>query len=504
MNGRARHRLARWAAGETRAVAAGAPGPRQAVGRRLAGLLALLALLLPACARKTTAAAEQDTLRRLPPDALVYAELNVRGVFSAVPTQRALLQALVPNACLALVDTTWTASLAWWDGPAGELAIGLTGPTLDTVRECLERGLELSPQAPPPEAAALGAVALYGRARPPARVTSVFPDEPSPEELEALVTGVAPPTVADPAEERDEEPAGVVLLVLGPRTQLLVSPSLAPRMTALRAGGPTLAETPLLASFGRLPEGQFVAAANLPPGLRGRVGTLLREAGLERAVPEPTAAGLSVTLQRARLELRARLETADGEQARRLVEALEALRRSTRALVDGLASQPTAPAGLAAATRLLDGLRLGLDGNAVTVATGVEDAVASLAMLGVVGGQTYLTYLDQARDVQDEVALRQAEQAAAADERLRDSGARDEAYRALEQLRALQLDQEAETFRRRRLQGQLRQLAERLREAGGDVAAVDTLRLELLLLTDALTSPPEDPAPPPSDSPLDF
>lgn len=408
----ARPFLARRTAGEACDAGRGTPAARPAVGRRLAGLLALLALLLPACARKATAAAEQDTLRRLPPEALVYAELNVRGVFSAVPTQRTLLQGLVPNACVELVDTTWTASLAWWDGPPGELAIGLTGPTLDTVRECLERGLELPPQTPPPEAASLGAVALYGRARPPAQTAAVFPDEPSPEELEALVTGVVPPTIADPAEERDEEPAGMMLLALGPRTQLLVSPSLVPKMTALRAGGTTLAETPLLASFGRLPEGQFVAAANLPPELRGRVGKLLREAGLEREVPEPTAAGLSVTLQRARLELWARLETADGEQARRLVEALEALRRSTRALVDGLASQPAAPAGLAAATRLLDGLRLGLDGNAVTVATGVDDAVASLAMLGVVGAQTYLTYLGRAEETSAELHRRRLEQEA--------------------------------------------------------------------------------------------
>ena len=413
MSGDARHRPARRAAGEAGAPARGAPAARHADGRCVAGLLALFALLLPACARKATAAAEQDTLRRLPPEALVYAELDVRGVFSAVPTQRALLLALVPNACVELVDVTWTASLAWWDGPPGELAIGLTGPTLATVRACLERGLELPAQAAPPDAAGLGAVALYGRARPPAQVTAVFPDDPTPEEIEALVTGVVPPTLADPAELRDEEPTGVVLLALGPRTHLLVSPSLVPRMAALRAGGPTLAASPLLASFGRLPEGQFVAAANLPPGLRGPVGRMLREAGLAQEVPEPTAAGLSVTLRRARMELWTRLETADGTQARRLADALEALRRSTRALVDGLASQPTAPAGLAAATRLLDGLRLALDGNAVTVAAGVDDALASLAMLGVVGAQTWLMYLERAEETTDELRRARAQQEAA-------------------------------------------------------------------------------------------
>ncbi|MBN1772345.1 MAG: hypothetical protein JXB32_13835 [Deltaproteobacteria bacterium] len=379
----------------------------------VAGLLALLAIALPACARKITATAERDMVRRLPPDALLYAELDVRGVFATLPEQRTLLLALVPNACLALVDETWTATLAFWDGPPDELAIGLTGPSLAAVQDCLEQGLEQVRQPAPPDAAALGAVALYGRApAAPRSAAARPPGEPSSEEIEALVTGVRSAVFEEPVDVRDEEPTGFVLLALGPRTQLLVSPSLVPRLAALRSGGPSLADGPLVAAFERLPAGQLVVAATFPAGLRGTLGRMLRAVDLEQDVPAPTAAGLSLALRRARMDLRARLETADEVQAERLVGALEALRRGTRATAAGLASRPSSPSGLGSLVRLLDELRLDVDGRDVTADVVVDDALASLAMLGVVGAQVWLGYLGEAQAASDELRRTRAQHAA--------------------------------------------------------------------------------------------
>jgi hypothetical protein len=484
----------------------------QLVGRRPAACLALAVLVATAgCARRTAAVAEQDTLRRLPPDALLYAELDVRGLLAAVPAQRELLTALVPNACVALVDATWSASFAVWEGASNELAIGLTGPALDTVETCLQRGLSLVRRPPPAEAAPLAAVALYGEAREAWRRATAPTWEPTPEEIEALVVDPSALPPAPPEPPRDEEPAGMLLLSLGPRTHLLVSPSLVPRMAALQAGAPTLAAAPLLELFGRLPEGQLVGAASLPLGLRGSLARAVREAGLAQEVPEPAAAGLSLVVQQSRLELRVRLEAVDGAQAALLRNALEALRRSARKLVDGLAGLPTSPAGLATATRLLDGVQLALDGNAVTAAATVDDALASLAMLAVAGAQTWLAYMDVAHEASTERREAEHDARAADAARVAEQARYDALARALEEARGEQrtLADALATAEEQAADG--RALAERLgglrargEAAAGDPAALEALRLELLRLTDTLTSPSEDPAPPSSDSPLAF
>jgi hypothetical protein len=325
------------------------------------------ALLGPACSRRPgSAQPSTGTTTALPPGAAAYAELDIFRLFAGDPEERKLLFALVPSGCIDALQTTETISLAWYDGDAGGLVLGFSGPTEASVRGCLEKGLGLAPQAPPAGAGERAKAAYDG----------------------------------------DWLWGKQVLVSRGSSEHLLVPPEMLPRLAGGQ-GSPSLADDPVMKAFRAVPEAPLIAAAIIPPDKREVDARDIRNFPFLAGVPVPTAMALGLRPLEDDLAVNVAALAATDADARAMEQGARQVLAKGRTMIEALLKDPTQPSGYKLVLEIIDTVSLSVEGTTVRGSATLGTGLGMLGLLSAVAIPAFLRYTVEAREaaVEERVAV---------------------------------------------------------------------------------------------------